>query len=220
MAADNATSPRRILDPVERVSEVVFGLIMVLTFTCSFSVAGAGRQDVSRMLLAALGCNLAWGIIDGLFYLMGCLSDRGHNLLILRQVQGATNPIEADRVIAEALPPAVSAAISPAGLEEIRRKLQGLPEPEGYARLKREDWLGAAAVFVLVFFSTLPVAVPFIFLQNARLALRVSNGVAVAMLFASGYVFGRYSGRRAWRDGVIMVLLGVAMVGVTIAFDG
>ncbi len=26
----------RLLDPMERVSEILFGLIMVLTFTCSF----------------------------------------------------------------------------------------------------------------------------------------------------------------------------------------
>jgi len=32
----------RLLDPMERISEILFALIMVLTFTCSFSVAGAG----------------------------------------------------------------------------------------------------------------------------------------------------------------------------------
>ena len=29
------------------------------------------------MILAALGCNLAWGIIDAGLYLMGCLGERG-----------------------------------------------------------------------------------------------------------------------------------------------
>src|SRR5262252_821582 len=51
------------LDPIERSSEVLFGLIMVLTFTGSFRITGADHDDVHRMLLAALGCNLAWGII-------------------------------------------------------------------------------------------------------------------------------------------------------------
>ena len=52
---------KRELDPMERVSEILFGLIMVLTFTCSFSVLRAGREDVREMFIGALGCNLAWG---------------------------------------------------------------------------------------------------------------------------------------------------------------
>ena len=54
--------PDRILDPMDRISEVLFGLIMALTFTCTLGVAAA---EVRTMLIGALGCNLAWGIIDG-----------------------------------------------------------------------------------------------------------------------------------------------------------
>ena len=55
---------QQALDPIDRVSEVLFGLIMVLTFTGSLSVAEAGHSEVRTMLVGALGCNLAWGIID------------------------------------------------------------------------------------------------------------------------------------------------------------
>ena len=65
MPEPSVTSSKSVLDPIERISEVLFGLIMVLTFTGSLSVAEAGREDVRVMLLGALGCNLAWGIIDG-----------------------------------------------------------------------------------------------------------------------------------------------------------
>src|SRR5512137_1155096 len=83
------TSSKRVLEPIERISEVLFGLIMVLTFTCSFSVAEAGRAEVRTMLLAALGCNFAWGIIDGIMYLMGCLAERARSLVALRAVRVA-----------------------------------------------------------------------------------------------------------------------------------
>ena len=63
--------PTRVLDPSERLAEVLFGLIMVLTFTGSLSIAEAGREDIRAMLIGAVGCNIAWGIIDGVFYLMG-----------------------------------------------------------------------------------------------------------------------------------------------------
>jgi hypothetical protein len=58
--AEKSNPPRkRLLDPSERLSEILFGLIMVITFTCSFNVAQAGHGGVRKMLAAALGCNLA-----------------------------------------------------------------------------------------------------------------------------------------------------------------
>src|SRR5213596_4355515 len=102
-------SSRRVLEPIDRVSEVLFGLIMVLTFTGSLSVAEAGRDDVRTMLIGALGCNIAWGIIDGILYLMDCLSERAWDLRALRAARNATAPEDAHRVIAEALPPVVAA---------------------------------------------------------------------------------------------------------------
>ena len=66
----------RPLEPVERISEALFGLIMVLTFTCSISVGEAARDDVRTMLVGAFGCNLVWGVIDATLYLMACLAER------------------------------------------------------------------------------------------------------------------------------------------------
>ena len=80
MPAPTAPASQRVLEPIDRVSEVLFGLIMVLTFTGSLSVAEAGRDDVRAMLIGALGCNLAWGIIDAILYLMGCLAEKGKGL--------------------------------------------------------------------------------------------------------------------------------------------
>src|ERR1700743_2073175 len=102
-----AKSSRRVLDPVERTSEILFGVIMVLTFTCSLRVARTNRAEVRSMLLGALGCNLAWGIIDALMYLIASISERGHNIKILRQIHGATDPAEANQIIADALPAGV-----------------------------------------------------------------------------------------------------------------
>ena len=82
--ATEATKPRnRLLDPVDRISEVLFGLIMVLTSTGTLSVISAGRAETRTMIIGALGCNLAWGIIDAGMYLMGCLADRGRELLMI-----------------------------------------------------------------------------------------------------------------------------------------
>src|SRR5687767_9435979 len=111
MTEQPTQSSKRVLDPVDRVSEVLFGLIMVLTFTGSLSVAEAGREDVRTMLIGALGCNLAWGIIDGLLYLMGNLAERGRARNTLRAAYDAADPESARRLIADAMPPLLASVI-------------------------------------------------------------------------------------------------------------
>ena len=71
--------PDRVLEPVERLSEILFGLIMALTITGAVSVATADRFTIRTTLFAALGCNLAWGIIDAGMYLMARLGERGRD---------------------------------------------------------------------------------------------------------------------------------------------
>jgi VIT1/CCC1 family predicted Fe2+/Mn2+ transporter len=199
---------------------VLFGLIMVLTFTGSLSVAEAGRDDVRAMLVGALGCNLAWGIIDAILYLMGCLAERSRRLMTIRAVRAAGSPERARALLADALPPDIASIVDPAALEGIRTRLVRLPEPPPHARMTREDWTGAAAVFLLVFLSTFPVVIPFIVMREAVPALRVSNAIAVAMLFMTGYTYGRLTGYRPVGMGISMVVLGAILVGITMALGG
>jgi hypothetical protein len=218
--SDLIGSSKRVLDPIDRVSEVLFGLIMVLTFTGSLSVTQAGRADVREMLLGALGCNLAWGIIDGVFYLMGCSADRGRNLLTFRAVRQEPDPQAAQRLIAGTLPPVVASVLQPAELETMRQRLKALPEPPRRPGLPKEDWLGAVGVLILVFLSTLPVVIPFTFMKDITLALRVSNAIAIVMLFLAGYSFGRITARPPVWVGIAMVVFGGIMVSITIALGG
>ncbi len=211
---------KRVLDPMSRVSEVLFGLIMVLTFTGSLSVATAGRAEVREMLVGALGCNLAWGVIDALLYLMGILAERGEGLLALRGLRRAATPDEGRRIVAESLPPLVASVLEPAQLEAMRERLAQLPEPRGPAGLEKDDWRGALGVFLLVFLSTLPVAIPFLLVRDAHLALRLSNGVAIALLFVCGVATGRLTGYHPWWTGVAMVVLGSVLVAMTMALGG
>lgn len=213
-------SSKRVLEPIERVSEVLFGLIMVLAFTGSLSVAEAGRESIRTMLIGAVGCNLAWGIIDGVLYLMGCLAEKGRGLLTFRAVRQATDPKKAQGLIADALPPLVASILQPAELETMSQRLKELPEHPEHARLGRDDWLGAVGVFLLVFLSTFPVVLPFIFMRNAGPALRCSNAIAIVMLFLTGYAFGRITGRHPWLVGISMVVLGSILVAMTMALGG
>src|SRR5215467_5045006 len=119
-------SSKRVLEPHERISEVLFGLIMVLTFTGSLSVAEAGREDIRAMLIAALGCNLAWGVIDGVLYLMGSLAEKGRTLATFRAVRKASDPRKAHALIAGALPPPLASVIRPEELTAFDQRLKQL----------------------------------------------------------------------------------------------
>ena len=220
MADASLARSRRILDPTSRIAEALFGLIMVLTFTGSLSVVEAGRDDVRAMLIGALGCNIAWGIIDGILYLMASLSEQGTGIRALRALRQAPSAVEGQRVIAGALPPLVGEALGPAELEPIRARLMQLPEPPARPQLGKRDWLGALGVFFWVFTMTLPVALPFLFMGNLRQAMRVSNGIAIALLFVAGYAFGRVAEHRPWLTGLAMVVLGVILTALTIALGG
>jgi hypothetical protein len=220
MSKKQAQPRKRYLDPINRVSEVLFGLIMVLTFTGSLSVAEAGRDDVRAMLIGALGCNLAWGIIDAILFLMSGLAEKGKGLATVQAVRKAADPREAQRLIAEVLPSVFQSVLQPAELEPIRLRLNQQPETFGRACLSKDDWIGALGVFLFVVLSTFPVALPFIFMQSAQLALRVSNTIAIVLLFLTGYAYGRITGYHRWVVGFSMVVLGAALVGLTKALGG
>jgi len=213
------TTRRSALDPTERFSEILFGLIMVLTFTGSLSAAESGRQEVRTMLIGALGCNLAWGIIDAIFFLMTTLGLRGHAVVVLRRLRRHPDPATARALIADALPPKLASALRPEDLDLLQERIATLEVPKR-TPLHREDFRGALAVFLLVFLSTFPVAIPFLLMQDAMLALRVSNAIGIVLLFIGGYRLAKYVGTRPWLTGLAMVAIGAVLVGLTIALGG
>src|SRR6185436_8464808 len=112
---------RRLLDPTERFSEILFGLIMVLTFTGTLSVHEAGRADVREMLLAALGCNVAWGIVDAVMYLLTSMTMRARGRLMVRRLHESSDAKASHRIIADALPNRIAEIVDDDELESMRR---------------------------------------------------------------------------------------------------
>jgi hypothetical protein len=215
-----AQPPARILDPLERTSEILFGVIMVLTFTSSISVVESGRAETREVLVAALGCNIAWGIVDAAFYLMSSVISHARGRRILRTIRENPDRGLSQRLILDTLPTPVSAVLNPAEVEELRERLSRHPEPPAHSLLNRKDLLGALAVFLLVFLSTLPIALPFLLLADTGLAMRTSNAVAIAMLFGMGWTLGTHTGRSGWPAGLAMVCLGLVLVAITIVLGG
>ena len=209
----------RLLDPVDRISEILFGLIMAVTIVGSLAIATAGRNEVRTVLLAALGCNLAWGLVDAVMYLIRTLTDRTRNRNLAKEVIGA-EPASARRLIEQALPAHISALTGPDEIEAMRRRLLALVPSRG-ATLGRDDYLAAVGIFLLVVVATFPVVVPFMLTEDAALAMEISRIVTLAMLFLAGFALGRHAGhRRAVTTGLLMMLLGAALIVAVMALGG
>ena len=214
-----AAARRRPLDPIDRFSEIIFGLIMVLTFTGTLRVAESGREQVGEMLVAALGCNIAWGVVDGVMYVLTSLVDRARRVAVLEGIRAAT-PEAAGPLALAALPEAVAAFTDPADAERLAGRIRSAPALRLRRGITGEDLRGALAACLLTILATLPPTLPFLFVDEVRRALRLSNGLAVAALFLAGWGLGRSTGVRPWALGLAMVLVGGGLVAVTIALGG
>ncbi len=208
-----------LLDPIDRISEILFGLIMAVTIVGSLSIATAGHSDVRVTLAAALGCNLAWGLVDAVMYLIRTLTERTRNRTLAKEVATVDSAL-AHRLIEQALPPHVAVMTGKDELEGMRRRLLAQPALSG-AKLGREDWAAAIGIFLLVVLATFPVVVPFMIVSDAALAMRLSRLVTLAMLFLAGFALGRYAGHvRPAVTGSLMALLGVALIAAVNALGG
>ena len=209
-----------LLDPIERLTEISVGLIIALTFTGTLSVLEADANDVRNMLISALGCNLAWGIIDGAIYLSNAFAQHGRENLVFNYIITETDAGKARNIIAQSMPAVIAGTQSADDLEKIRLSLLGLPAQPQKPRLSLSDIRAACLIVLLVFSATLPVVVPFVCTGNVVLALRVSNAIAVLSMFTCGWLLAGYCGYNKWKTAIIMTLIGIALVGGTIALGG
>jgi len=119
----------------------------------------------------------------------------------------------------QALPHIIRPALSFNELDKIRSHLVSLPAEAVRARPGAQDILGALGVFLLVFLCTFPVIAPFMIIGDATLAIRISNAIACALLFLTGYSLGRHYGH-PFRVGLSMVAVGLALVAIASMLGG
>jgi hypothetical protein len=200
-AASSAAQEAEVLSPVDRVSEMLFGLLMALTFTGAVSVAESGNAAIRTMFLAALGCNLAWGLVDAVMHLV-------------RTVTAGRALVE------ESLSRVAAGLVSPTEIEAVRSRVVALRSLPARPRLGWRDIMMALQIFLIVVVSTFPVVIPFLLMQDVTLAQNISRAIALAMLFFGGLALGRYAGYGSWRVGLLMAALGTALIVAINALGG
>jgi hypothetical protein len=157
---------KRLLNPVDRISEVIFGLIMVLTFTCTYQCGTSGQSGDKRNVIRRnrLQYCLGTGGCGNVYCNSTYRKRTGRS--ILRYIRKTNNENKARDFIADALPPVIASVLQSDTLENIRKSLLTIPESNLKIKLTWTDFKIAFAIFLLVFLSTLPVALPFAFIDN------------------------------------------------------
>jgi VIT1/CCC1 family predicted Fe2+/Mn2+ transporter len=213
----------RYLAPEDSLSELLFGLIMTLTFTLGAGILAREDPNAAReLLIATVGCNVAWGLIDGLMYLGGQLFERGRRARLVDAIRAEASEERAARRVAGEFDELLKRVTEESDRASLYRKIvrsvrEGAPLS---ARLTREDFCGAVASFFLVFFSSIPAALPFLFFDQAWIALRFSNAILIGLMFVVGYRWARHTNLPPIGVGLGLMGGGLAMVLVAIALGG
>jgi hypothetical protein len=220
MTGQLADASETALDPVYRASEVIFGLLMAMSFIGSISVATDGREEVRTLLIAALGCNLAWGLVDAVMHLVATKTQKRRNHVLLQRLREGHDDAAGRALIADEMPGPLAASIGDDGLEQLRARLAAKPPGMTRPRITGRDVGDAIIVFFLVVLSTFPLVVPFMLTDDTARALLWSRLVAVGMLFIAGATLARYSGGNPWLNGLVMAAIGALLMAAIMALGG
>jgi hypothetical protein len=213
----------RLLDPGTTLAELIFGLLMVLTFTLGARLLGPEEPtDGRELLVAAIGCNIAWGIIDGFLYILGCVYERLRVANVVRSLRAAPGEPAAVAALAGEFDGDLFRLADAAQRERFCASISAAARrgPDPRPRLLAEDLRGAVRVFFLVVLTAVPAALPFLVWTDAYLALRISNALLIACLFVVGFFWGRHVGARPVFAGALIMSIGIVLVLIAIPLGG
>jgi hypothetical protein len=217
-------SPLTYLKPNESLSELVAGLIVVLTATLAAStVSGGGPEGAIAAGFVAIGANAVWGIIAALLYIMGGAFVRNRQLRFARAIASAPDETAPLTTIRGELDPSLAEVTRAEDRELLYRTIRIsiahglLPQRTGSLRT---DILGAIEVFCVGLAASFPAVLPLVLIGNPWLALRTSNLVVVGLLFLVGYHWAKYVDANPWLAGFGLTGVGLALVAVAILLGG
>jgi hypothetical protein len=221
----------RLLDPIDRLSETIFSVLILLTFTLAYRLIRLGPNPYEPippdylvgLFFAALGATVAWGLIDGVVYMLLAVFERGEKHKFLANIQAAGSEEEGVRAIADEL----DYVLEPITGEQQRRLLyvdvldhlrNSRPQP---LRLTRDDIYGGLGCVLVAVLAVLPSLLPLLLLrEDYAAALRMSNLISAGVLFYAGYEWGKYSGLHPLKTGLLLAALGVALAAIAIPLGG
>ncbi len=212
------TAEKPSLDPLSRCSEAIFGLLMALSFTGAVTIASEGEDWIRQVIVAALTCNIAWGLTDAAMYLLSARIERGRRKRVNREVMAAT-PEQAIELARAEFADWANVDLSDQQIAQMIAMMRAAHVAPDRAALLRDDLKAAVAVFFTVVLATFPPILPLLLVDDPERALRLSNLVSVLFLVFLGAILDRQVGARL-RYALIMPLVGAALVAIIVALGG
>lgn len=212
-----------LIDPIDRLTESVFSILILLTFTMTSWIIGLSgssehsldSENIVDLAIAALVTIIAYGVIDGVIYVLLTMFGRGESHRLLQGVQAADSELEAVDVIADNL----DYMLEPITGEPERRQLyrhilvqlrNSQPREIG---LKREDITAGLTHVLVAVLVIIPSLLPLVFMrQDPERAILVSNFISLFLLFFVGYRWGKYTGANPWKTGLIILSVIIVLV--------
>lgn len=211
------------LSPLERLTEIMFALIMVLAIISTNSITWVEEDEKNeKVIIAALGCNAAWGIIDGVVYVLTSVFNKGRCSRIIHSAKSSPNRKEAMDAVGEELGNTLIGCLDTAERQRIHDEVLKAVSQTTPAKIhvSKADIMGAVSCFLIVFAATFPVVAPFFVLENFETARLISNAIALVILFVVGVEWARHANFNRLKAGVGFAVLGLIMVGVTVVLGG
>ena len=219
------------LDPIDALFTIFYSILFALLFTLSYGIliyrgvisssfAGGYGQE---LFFTILGAATAWGIIEGVLYLVSEVLARRERYRLLQYVQTSDSEEEADTAISNELDFILEPITSDEQRHALHRHIRGYlsqAQPQAIG-LKREDVIGAVATVLLYVVAVLPSLLPLLLLpDNTKLAIHVSNVVSFLVIFATGYLWGIHTETNPWKVGLLLSSVCLAMVLVAKLLGG
>ena len=155
-----------------------------------------------------------------MFYINGQVFERARIARLGRMIRAARNEDEAaivvERELAEIIELTVDAGERGELYRRMARQVRAATSRARPVTLVPSDFKGALASFWLVFVGSMP----FLMIDDAWIALRVSNAILLGLLFFAGFRWARHTVLPPLRTGLLFLAAGVALVAVAIALGG
>ena len=205
--------------------EMLCGVIMVLVMIgyLRFALVQEGAEFQKIMILVPLGCNAAWGVIDGILYVLTNLRERGKKTKLMLLIKSAKNPNDALTVVRNQFGSTFISFLDKDTQENIYQEiLKNLTaaEFENPKGVSKRDLRVLLNTFLIVFSTGIPLVIPFILFNDVWLAIRISHIIGLVMLFGLGYWWAKLASRSKIRSAIALTGLGVGIVAITVVLHG
>jgi len=210
------------LDPTERLDELLFALIMALSITLGVCLASDEDTSALQVMWAVIGCNLAWGLIDGCMHIVTQMFDRSSKARLVQALRSSRDESDEVAIVGGVLDSQLSALTSADERRALYLNITGRLHGSAVQRthMVAADVYGGLAIVRLMVLATIPAIAPFLWLTDRLVAGRVSNGLVLLTLFGVGYGLGRSIQANPWTLGLSTAVFGLAMVIIVVLLGG